>query len=269
MANPRERCTTARSIPLDVLREIFEFTGFSDTCAGVQLTGVSKPTRAWLFPRIYHVMLLDNVALRRLNHAAFAHASHVRRIIVLGSAPPDEEYEMHGWPSAFLLRAELHVIAGGLGDAPRGRITRLYIDSGTLGAASLTTFITRWSWEFACSHFGLRVFAEHRAPILAIVRALLRPRHESLPQLCVISLRVTACESDVKNTGLWKALRELRDPRIRVGRVPEDAPLSRPWHAREEVQLRRAQDIYRAYVTGEEDPWSFGEVVWPRDEVES
>lgn len=96
--------------------------------------------------------------------------------------------------------------------------------------------------------------------ILQLVCRLLRPAN---PRLQAISLRISTPPGDnLKDTALWWALCDLRDPRIRVGQVAEDV-------ASCDVQRYRLQDIYRAYVTGEEDPWSFGEVVWTGDESES
>ncbi|KZV93056.1 hypothetical protein EXIGLDRAFT_768389 [Exidia glandulosa HHB12029] len=271
----------------DVLRDIFEYVGYSDTAAGVRLSRVSKDARSWLIPRIFKFLVLDNNSFGRLHNAhqhtppPFGH--HVETIAILNTCcvcPHSYSlsiranrmaYELNSWwlsPNSHASLPELHVISAccygsAQHEKARTSISRLYLDF-----ASEPPY-DAWSTRFpVLTHLGFRELAAKRRLILHQANDLLHRAPPALP-LQVLCLRLYTNAPDLRATGIWTALHTLRDGRIlllqttdrlRAGRDPSQL------NGEEKERIfERARDIFRKYVSGVEDPWAVGERVYAKE----
>ncbi|KZV89212.1 hypothetical protein EXIGLDRAFT_751292 [Exidia glandulosa HHB12029] len=276
----------ASHLNTDILREIFEFAGFSDTAAGARLSRVCKQARCWLIPRIYAFLVLDNYAFARLHKAHTVDASsppffapYVRTIAIMNMdcirAPldggpclriPPEAYQLDKWWPAPLPSLQIvSCCCMGTVLPERGlttSISRLYLDSGCDSAMIIDPDV--WSEHLpALTHLGLRESAANRKIILRLVNALLY-RAPPAVKLEALSLRLHTPAPKLSTTGIWKALQALRDGRILVGQTSDTVYDLPPWNSTEgkgKVIFDRTHDIFLKYVSGVEDPWAFGERV--------
>ncbi|KZW01699.1 hypothetical protein EXIGLDRAFT_760606 [Exidia glandulosa HHB12029] len=263
----------------DILREIFEFVGFSDTAAGARLSRVSKLVRHWLNPRIYRFLVLEEFSFARLydahKHAPPPFAHHVRTIAILntdrvGNGPfiriCSEAYLLDTWwlPSGSSQSAslpELHLIScycieSSIPEDWRSSISRIYLDSGC------GKFYGSWSPCFpVLTHLGMRENAANRARILQHANAFLT----SASRLQVLCLQLYTPAPNLCATGIWKALRALRDERILLSQTADMSMASDRSVQNNEPGMvhivARTREIFRKYVSGVEDPWAVGERV--------
>ncbi|KZW01701.1 hypothetical protein EXIGLDRAFT_691724 [Exidia glandulosa HHB12029] len=264
----------------DVLREIFEYVGYSDTAAGVRLSRVSKDARSWLIPRIFKFLVLDNNSFSRLHYVhqhtppPFGH--HVETIAILNvcCVRPHWDipllwadrmaYVLDSWwlpPDSHASLPELHVISACCyGPANRTSISRFYLDFAS-------KFYHIRSTRFpVLTHLGFSEFAAKQAFILHHTTCLLR---YELPALQVLCLRVYTDAPDLRTTGIWTALRALRDDRILLLQTMDRSITgTNPSVLDDEEKDRafeRTRDIFRKYVSGVEDPWAVGERVYAKE----
>ncbi|KZW01717.1 hypothetical protein EXIGLDRAFT_788260 [Exidia glandulosa HHB12029] len=247
----------------DILREIFEFVGFSDTAAGAFL-------------------VLEEFPLAKLydahKHAPPSFAHHVRTIAILntdrvGNGPfiriCSEAYLLDTWwlPSGSSQSAplpELHLISCyciesslAISEDWRSSILRIYLDSGCGGQ-----LCGSWSPYFpVLTHLGMRENAANRARILQHANAFLT----SASRLQVLCPRPYTPAPNLCATGIWKALRTLRDERILLSQTADMSMASDRSVQNNEPGMdhivARTREIFCKYVSGVEDPWAVGERV--------
>ncbi|KZV85989.1 hypothetical protein EXIGLDRAFT_232489 [Exidia glandulosa HHB12029] len=272
----------------DILCEIFDFAGFSDTAAGARLSRVSKWVRRLLVPRIFKFLVLDNYSFARL-YNAFEHtpppfALHVEIIAILNTccirAPSDGPripihhlaYLLDSWwlpPDSHAPLPELHLISACCFGAAlicggRTSLSRIYFDSGWGCSEAWPTE------EFpVLTHLGLREYAAKRSRILHHVNALLHRVPPALP-LQALFLRLHTLAPELRTTGIWAALHALHDERIILVQTADppavDANAGSTLLAQEDRDsiFKRTQETFIKYVSGVEDPWVVGERVYIR-----
>ncbi|KZW01737.1 hypothetical protein EXIGLDRAFT_691752 [Exidia glandulosa HHB12029] len=168
-----------------ILREIFEYVGYSDTAAGVRLSRVSKEARRWLVPRIFKFLVLDNDRFARLynyhRHTPPPFWYHVQTIALLNMccvrAPSaglfthtsNEAYQLDTWwlpPDSHAPLPELHIISAccygaGIPEDEHTSISRFWVG----GACKFHA--TWWERFPVLTHLGFSEFAAKRGQRLA------------------------------------------------------------------------------------------------------